>query len=176
MRETWERDYKTKGKEFTRLAYTGLLGGLEHLKIDTRLINEKIVKGQKAKKRVFFWNGWCQLIWAHSHETTSRRNIITRITGSTDELRFVQTEPINLLCVADCCKVRRAAFSAMFKSKYGSILAKASALRINLNLYGAPIASDSHTHPSHSQTSRLLTSSLSLVVPVPRPTQCIRDA
>jgi len=30
-----------------------------------------------------------------------------------------------------------------------------------------------HTHPSHSQTSRLLTSSLSLGVPVPRPTQCV---
>jgi hypothetical protein len=39
-------------------------------------------------------------------------------------------------------------------------------LRINLNLDGAPIVSKSHTHPSHSQTSRLLTSSLSLGVPV----------
>ena len=34
---------QTKTKEFTRLAYTGLLGGLEHLKIETRLIDEKIV-------------------------------------------------------------------------------------------------------------------------------------
>ena len=34
---------QTKSKEFTRLAYTGLLGGLEHLKIETRLIDEKIV-------------------------------------------------------------------------------------------------------------------------------------
>ena len=33
----------TKAKEFTRLVYTGLLGGLEHLKIETRLIDEKIV-------------------------------------------------------------------------------------------------------------------------------------
>jgi hypothetical protein len=32
------------------------------------------------------------------------------------------------------------------------------------------------THPSHSQTSRLLTSSLSLGVPVPRATQCMRVA
>ncbi len=32
----------------------------------------------------------------------------------------------------------------------------------------------SHTHPSHSQNSRLLTSSLSLGVPVPRATQCMR--
>ena len=30
-----------------------------------------------------------------------------------------------------------------------------------------------HTHPSHSETSRLLTSSLSLGVPVPRPTHCV---
>ena len=69
---------------------------------------------------------------------------------------------------------RRAAFSSMFKSRVGNIMAKASALRVNVNLDGAPIASSCHTHPSHSQTSRLLTSSLSLGVPVPRPTQCMR--
>ena len=72
--------------------------------------------------------------------------------------------------------VRRAAFSSMLKSKCGTVLTKAAALRINLNLDGAPITSVSHTHPSHSQTSRLLTSSLSLGVPVPRPTQCMRGA
>ena len=71
---------------------------------------------------------------------------------------------------------RRAALSSMLKSKCGLILAKAAALRINLNLDGAPITSQSHTHPSHSQTYRLLTSSLSLGVPVPRPTQCMRGA
>ncbi len=32
---------QTKVKEFTRLVYTGFLGGLEHLKIETRLINER---------------------------------------------------------------------------------------------------------------------------------------
>jgi hypothetical protein len=69
---------------------------------------------------------------------------------------------------------RRAAFSSQLKSKVGNILAKDAALRINLNLDGAPIPSKSHTHPSHSQTSRLLTSSLSLGVPVPRATQCMR--
>ena len=31
---------QTKAEESTRLVYTGLLGGLEHLKIDTRLIDE----------------------------------------------------------------------------------------------------------------------------------------
>ncbi len=69
---------------------------------------------------------------------------------------------------------RRAAFSAQLKAKVGSTLAKAAALRINLNIDGSPIVSKYHTHPSHSQTSRLLTSSLSLGVPVPRPTQCLR--
>ena len=59
----------------------------------------------------------------------------------------------------------RTVFSSMIKSRVGNILAKAADLRINLNLDGAPIVSKSHTHPSHSQTSRLLTSSLSLGVP-----------
>ena len=67
----------------------------------------------------------------------------------------------------------RAAFSSMLKSRVGNILAKAAALRITLNLDGAPITSKSHTHPTHSQSSRLLTSSLSLGVPVPRATQCM---
>ena len=47
---------------------------------------------------------------------------------------------------------RRAAeaFSAQIKAKVGSTLAKAAALRINLNIDGAPITSRIHTHPSHS--------------------------
>jgi hypothetical protein len=65
-------------------------------------------------------------------------------------------------------------FSSILKSRVGNILPKAASLRINLNLDGASIASKFHTHPSHSQTSRLLTSSLSLGVPVPRPTQSVR--
>ncbi len=69
---------------------------------------------------------------------------------------------------------RRAAFSSQLKSKCGNILGKAAALRIILNIDGAPVASRSHTHPSHSQNSRLLTSSLSSGVPVPRATQCMR--
>ena len=73
-------------------------------------------------------------------------------------------------------RFRRAAFLSGLKSKVGLALAKAAALRVVLNLDGAPIASKSHTHPSHSQTSRLLTSSLSLGLPVPRPTQCVRGA
>jgi hypothetical protein len=80
----------------------------------------------------------------------------------------VQTNP------GDQFHFRREAFSQQLKRKVGLALSKSSALRINLNLDGTPIAPKSHTHPSHSQTSRLLTSSLSLGVSVPRPTQCVR--
>ncbi len=48
---------------------------------------------------------------------------------------------------------RHVAFSSMFKSTVGNILVKAAALRINMNLDGSTIASRSHTHPSHPQTS-----------------------
>jgi hypothetical protein len=59
---------------------------------------------------------------------------------------------------------RRAAFLQHLKSKVDLTLAKtAAAFRIVLNIDGVSIASKSHTHPSHSETSRLLTSSLSLV-------------
>ena len=60
-----------------------------------------------------------------------------------------------------------------FRLSVGNNLVKSESSRITLNLDGTPITSKSHTHPSHSQSSRLLTSSLSLGVPVPRSTQCI---
>jgi hypothetical protein len=50
---------------------------------------------------------------------------------------------------------------------------KATTLRINLNIDDAPIASRVHTHPSHSQTSRLLIISLSLGIPFPRSTHLV---
>ncbi len=58
--------------------------------------------------------------------------------------------------------------SSQFKSRVGNILTwlKVVSLRINLNIDGSPIDSRSHTHPSHIQNSLLLTSSLSLGVPV----------
>ena len=65
---------------------------------------------------------------------------------------------------------KRAAFSSQLKSKCGNILAKAAALRITLNVDDTPMSSRSHTHPSHSQTARLLTSSMSLGITVPRAT------
>jgi hypothetical protein len=45
---------------------------------------------------------------------------------------------------------RLVAFLTQLQNKVGLALAKAAALRININLDGAPIASKSHTHPSHS--------------------------
>ena len=49
---------------------------------------------------------------------------------------------------------RRAAFAQHLKNRVGLTLAKSAALRITLNLDGGSIISKSHTHPSHSQTSR----------------------
>jgi hypothetical protein len=45
---------KTKAEESTRLAYTGLLGELEHLKIETRLIDEMFGVPRKRGKVFFF--------------------------------------------------------------------------------------------------------------------------
>jgi hypothetical protein len=70
---------------------------------------------------------------------------------------------------------RFAAFSSQLKSKIGNILTKSVTLRITLNIDGTPVSSRSPTQSSHSPASRLLTSSLSLGVPVPRTTQCMRD-
>ena len=67
-------------------------------------------------------------------------------------------------------RFKRVTFSSQLKSKCGNILAKAAALRITLNIDGAPVVSRSHTHPSHSQTARLLTSSMFLGITVPRAT------
>jgi hypothetical protein len=67
----------------------------------------------------------------------------------------------------------RTVFAQQIKNRVGLTLAKAATLRITLNLDGTPITSKSHTYPSRSQTSRLLTPSLSLGVPVPRSTQCM---
>ena len=44
---------------------------------------------------------------------------------------------------------RRAAFSSQLKSKVGHILAKAAALRIMLNVDGAPVPSRSHAPITH---------------------------
>ncbi len=53
------------------------------------------------------------------------------------------------------------------ESRVGLSLPKVETLHIILNIDGTTITCKSHTHPSHSQTSRLLTSTLSLGVPRP---------
>ena len=71
---------------------------------------------------------------------------------------------------------RLTSFPSHLKNRVDLTLTKTTVLRINLNIDGEPITSRTHTHPSHSQTSRLLTSSISLGVPVPRSTQRMRGA
>ncbi len=71
---------------------------------------------------------------------------------------------------SDLYHFKRVVFSSQLKSKVGNILGKTAALRITLNDDVAPVSSRSHTHPSHSQTARLLTSSMSLGITVPRAT------
>jgi hypothetical protein len=46
---------KVKDEGSSRLAYTGLCGGLEHLKIETRLINERFdsVMGEYVTQKVW---------------------------------------------------------------------------------------------------------------------------
>jgi hypothetical protein len=52
-------------------------------------------------------------------------------------------------------------FYSYLKNRVDLTLTKQTVLHITFNLDGTPITSKSQTHPSHSQTSRLLTSSLS---------------
>jgi hypothetical protein len=93
------------------------------------------------------------------------------------ELRNFRNFQINLgagpskMCVVSRLDPR---ISAVGDPDYGDPLLKQQAFeKKNDSIYDTPIPSTSHTHPSHSQTSRLLTLSLSLGVPVPRGTQCM---
>jgi hypothetical protein len=102
-----------------------------------------------------------RILFLQAHRETDRFFVVSGVLSAQSDRGFYH--------------YRRAAVSAQLKSKVGLALVKTAVLRITLNLDGAPIISRTHTHPSHSQTSRLLTSSLSLGVPVPRETQCMRD-
>ncbi len=68
---------------------------------------------------------------------------------------------------------RHSTFPLTVQSQVDNILTKDVEQRIDLNMDGVPTTSKSHTHSSHLQSSRELTSSLSLGVPVPRTTQCM---
>lgn len=110
-----------------------------------------------AKLRYFDWDGLCRLA----------RGLTGGQQGDPLAASGVQHAQSN----RGQFHFKRAAFFSQLKAKAGLVLVKAAALRITLNIDDAPIASRSHTHPSHSQPSRLLTSSLSLgipVIPVPR--------
>jgi hypothetical protein len=89
--------------------------------------------------------------------------------------RFFASSGVQLpRSTSDQFHYKRVVLSSQVKSKVDNILVKAVTLRIILNnIDGSPVTSRSHTHPSHSQTSRLLTSSMSLGVPVPHTTQCM---
>ena len=97
------------------------------------------------------------LLFLDSHQQETDRFL------ATSQVQIPQTNFHFLLVV----------FSSPLKSKVDNIVTKSVVLRINLNIDGTPIASRSHTHPSHEQNSRLLTSSLSFGVPVPHVTQCM---
>ncbi len=128
----------------------------------------KCERGPKTKKRKKKKSKWSRefirLLFLQAHRETDRFFAASGVQSAQSNLG------------SSYFHFRRAAFSGLLKSKCVNIIAKASVFRVNLNLDGTPISSNSHTHPSHSQTSRLLTSSLSLGVPVPRPTQCMGGA
>ena len=67
----------------------------------------------------------------------------------------------------DSFHYKRATFYNAIKSKVGLVLAKAAALRITLNLDGAPIPARAYTHPSHNNNSRLISTALSHHIPLP---------
>jgi hypothetical protein len=57
-------------------------------------------------------------------------------------------------------QTQRAVFLPQIKGKVDITLTKSTGFRINLNIDGVPITSRTHTHPSYSQTCRLLISSV----------------
>ena len=67
----------------------------------------------------------------------------------------------------DTFHFKRAAFYNGIKSKVGLVLAKAAALRITLNLDGAPIPSRAYPHTSHNTNSRLISTVLSHHIHLP---------
>ena len=62
--------------------------------------------------------------------------------------------------------LRRVVFFSHLKVKVDDILVKSPVSLITLNIDVVSIPSRSHTHPSHSQTSRFITSSLSVGIPL----------
>ncbi len=93
----------------------------------------------------------CHLVTCHtvSHTFSSNKGKGgTRVTWNNSSRGWGATE------------VRRTDLRNIFQSL--GERSQTATLHITLNVDGTPLVSRSHTHPSHSHTSRLLTSSLSL--------------
>jgi hypothetical protein len=66
--------------------------------------------------------------------------------------RFFVASGVQLVhCTSGLFHFRRVVFSSQLKSRVGNILVETTALRVNLNLDGAPITSRTHTHTHHTR-------------------------
>jgi hypothetical protein len=94
------------------------------------------------------------------------RLLFSQVRRETD--RFFSSSGVHLAeSTGGLFHVFRVTFSSHLKEKVAFTLTKSATLRLNLNLDGSPFTPRTHVHRSHLQTFRLLTSSLSLGVPVP---------
>jgi hypothetical protein len=75
-----------------------------------------------------------------------------------DFLLFLELSCVETLL--DLCHFHHTGLYCHLKSKVVNIFTKVTVSSINLNIDGVPISSRSHAHPSHSQISLLLSSSL----------------
>jgi hypothetical protein len=108
-----------------------------------------------GKRREHDWT------WPRMTRTTSRFHSLTTLTWLSLVIHVLKCGP-NLWSV---CLSLALTWRTL-------ILTKTEGLWITLNIDGTPIPSRSHTHPSHSQISRLLTSSLSLFQYPTQPSVC----
>jgi hypothetical protein len=109
----------------------------------------------------------CQIHMHHIlHQIFKARcaNTVCARLCQTSFFAFLQLQELSMHNTA---RTSRCFFSRL-KYIVGNILARAAALLVNFNFHVTPISSRAHTHPSHSQTSRLLFTSLSLGIPLPR--------
>ena len=96
--------------------------------------------------------------------------------SSTPEAAFLQLQELSKHNITKTGSVSAALLSTPSSNlRLSTSSPRPPALRINLNIDCAPIASHTHTHLSHSPTSRLLSTSLSLGIPFPHSTEYVRD-
>ena len=83
---------------------------------------------------------------------------------------FLLLEELRLCNITRTCSVSTALLSTPSSNlRLATSLQSGGSHTYNFNIHGDPIASDTHTHPSHLQRSRLLATSLSLgIIPFPR--------